>query len=345
MPALRGELSTGAPAGRCLPARRRLGSVLDIDDRWCGGRVYTDDLNEILVLHASAHQKELLAQSQEAAGRLGGLGRTASSSDSAAAVTVWVRADGAVTQARLHDQWRARLGRRDLGEAVAEALTGAQDAATRLWAESIEDGSITAGEEPASPAGRDQGWDEGRDEGRDQGRDEGGEAGDPVDFARELLALIGEVESYLPDLPGMAQNAVDHEASIGGPAGGITAVARQGALVRLDVDPRWLAEAPRNRIDEELSAVLAAALPGLRNQATSAMRGVAPVGRLMDLLDDPATLFARLGLGDANRSGDAGNPDQHRTADRYSDVGDAGRYSAAPGWRKEWPDEAGRSAL
>jgi hypothetical protein len=248
-------------------------------------------------------------------------------------VTVWVRADGAVTQARLHDQWRARLGRRDLGEAVAEALTGAQDAATRLWVESTEDESTTVGEEPASPAGRDQGWDEGR------------QAGDPVDFARELLALIGEVESYLPDLPGVAQNAVDGEVSIGGPAGGITAVARQGALVRLDVDPRWLAEAPRNRIDEELSAVLAAALPGLRNQATSAIRGVAPVGRLMDLLDDPATLFARLGLGDADRSGDAGNPDRHRTAGRYSDVGDAGRYSAAPGRRKEWPDEAGRSAL
>jgi hypothetical protein len=295
--------------------------VLDIDDRWCGGRVYTDDL------------KELLAQSQEAADRLGGLGRTASSSDSASAVTVWVRADGAVTQARLHDQWRARLGRRDLGEAVAEALTGAQDAATRLWAESTGDGSTTAGEEPASPAGR------------DQGRDEGGEAGDPADFARELLALLGEVESYLPDLPGVAQDAVDREVSIGGPAGGITAVARQGALVRLDVDPRWLAEAPRNRIDEELSAVLAAALPGLHNQATSAMRGVAPVGRLMNLLDDPATLFARLGLGYAGRGGGAVNLDRHRAADRHSDVGDAGRYSAAAGWRNEWQDEAGRSAL
>jgi hypothetical protein len=302
--------------------------VLDIDDRWCGGRVYTDDL------------KELLAQSQEAAGRLGGLGQTASSSDSAAAVTVWVRADGAVTQARLHDQWRARLGRRDLGEAVAEALTGAQDAATRLWAQSTSDGSTTAGEEPASPAGRDQD----RDDGRDQGRDKGREAGDPADFARELLALLGEVESSLPDLPGVAQDAVDREVSVGGPAGGITAVARQGALVRLDVDPQWLAEAPRNRIDEELSAALAAALPGLHNQATSAMRGVAPVGRLMNLLDDPATLFARLGLGDARRSGDAVNPDRHRAADRYSDVGDAGRYSAS-GWRKERPDEAGRSAL
>lgn len=233
--------------------------------------MYTDDL------------KELLAQSQDSAGRLGGLDRTASSSDSASAVTVWVRADGAVTQARLHDQWRSRLGRRELGEAVTEAITAAQEAATRLWVESTGDGPPAA-VEPAP----------------DRPAPEGRDAGDPVDFARELLALIGEVEAHLPDLAGVAQDAVDREVSIGGPAGGITAVARQGALVRLDIEPRWLAEAPRFRIDEELSAVLAQALPGLRNQATDALRGVAPVGRLMGLLDDPATLFARLGLADAD---------------------------------------------
>ncbi len=236
--------------------------------------------------------KEMLAQSREAAARLGGFDRTAMAADSAGAVTVTVRADGSVVQARLHDQWRSRLGTTELGTAVAEAITRAQGQAARDWAES------PGGAEPDTavgpiPAGVD---------------------GDPVEFARELLALLDDVERHLPGLADVAQQAVDREVRIGGPAGGITAVARQGVLVGLEENPQWMREAPRNRIEEELSAVLARALPGLQRQATATMRDVAPVGRLLGLLDDPATMFARLGLteGAANPEGaqnsGAGNP-------------------------------------
>jgi hypothetical protein len=221
--------------------------------------------------------KDLLAQSRQAAAQLGGLDRTAAAADGSGAVTVTVRADGSVVQARLHDQWRARLGSTELGTAVAEAITNAQTQSARDWAEA------PAGEpadHQAVPA-------------RDQSD---AEPGDPVEFFRELMALLDDVESRLPDLAEVAQQAVDTEVRVAGPSGGITATARQGVLTGLDLNPQWMREAPRNRVEEELSAVLAQALPGLQKQATSAMREVAPVGRLLGLLDDPATFLARLGL-------------------------------------------------
>ena len=218
--------------------------------------------------------KDLLAGAQDSAGRLGGQDRTATASDAAGIVVVTVRADGSVVQARLHDQWRSRLGSADLGAKVAEAVGVAQEKATQDWLENPGG----ARPEPIDP------------------RRAIAASEDPVDFARELVALLDEVEARLPDLAGIAQQAVDREVRVGGPAGGITAVARQGVLVSLELNPQWIREAPRNRIEEELSAVLAQALPGLQKQATSAMREVAPVGRLLGLLDDPASLFARLGL-------------------------------------------------
>lgn len=225
--------------------------------------------------------KEMLAQSREAAARLGGFDRTAMASDAAGAVTVTVRADGSVVQARLHDQWRSRLGSTDLGAAVAEAIAGAQSQAARDWAQApggtAPDVTIDPGSASATGSAADT-------------------RENPVDFARELLALLDDVEAYLPGLAEVAQQSVDREVRIPGPAGGITVVARQGVLVGLEENPQWMREAPRYRVEEELSAVLAQALPGLQRQATAAMREVAPVGRLLGLLDDPAALFTRLGL-------------------------------------------------
>lgn len=226
--------------------------------------------------------KELLAQSRHSAAQLGGLDRSTDASDSAGAVTVTVRADGSVVQARLHDQWRTRLGSTGLSAAVAEAITSAQSQSARDWA------GAAAGEPPthstqdftAIPV-------------NDREPD-----GDPVEFFRELMALLDDVERRLPDLAGIAQQAVEREIRVEGPSGGITAVARQGVLVAIEENPQWMREAPRNRIEEELSAVLAQALPGLPKQATAAMREVAPVGQLLGLLDDPATFLARLGLTD-----------------------------------------------
>jgi DNA-binding protein YbaB len=220
------------------------------------------------------HLKAILAEAQDSASRLGGLDRTTTASDEAGVVTVTVRADGSVVRARLHDQWRSRLGAADLSALVAEAIRIAQEKVSQEWAENPEGGEPVTVDLTSAKAGHE----------------------DPVDFARELMALLDEVEARLPDLTGVAQQAVDREVRVGGPAGGITAVARQGVLVSLELDPQWIREAPRNRIEEELSAVLAQALPGLRRQATDAMREVAPVGKLLGLLDDPATLFARLGL-------------------------------------------------
>lgn len=230
--------------------------------------------------------KNMLAQSREAAARLGGADRTATSADSAGSVTVTVRADGSVVQARLHDQWRTRLGSKELGTAVAEAIADAQSQAARDWAEAPGGGEP----EPAIDVSAARGTGE-----------------DPVEFARELMALLEEVEASLPDLATVAQQAVDREVRVSGPAGGMTAIARQGVLVGLEVNPQWMREAPRFRIEEELSAVLAQALPGLGRQADGAAREVAPVGRLLGLLDDPAALFARLGLaGKANADSERG---------------------------------------
>jgi hypothetical protein len=229
--------------------------------------------------------KEMLAQSRETAAQLGGLDRTTAASDAAGAVTVTVRADGSVVQARLHDQWRSRLGAADLSAAVAEAITSAQTRSTEDWA------AAPAGE-PSAPTPNGPTASEGEPD------------GDPVAFFRELMGLLDDVESRLPDLAAVAQQAVDREVRVAGPAGGLTAIARQGVLVGLEENPQWMREAPRFRVEEELSAVLAQALPGLPKQATAAMREVAPVGRLLGLLDDPAAFLARLGLTDrTDRSG------------------------------------------
>jgi hypothetical protein len=241
--------------------------------------------------------KDMLAESRETAARLGGLDRTATAADPTVSVTVTVRVDGTVVRARLHDQWRTRLGPKELGTAVAEAIAEAQSQAARDWAES------PGGElEPALDVST--AWATGED---------------PVEFARELMALLDEVEARLPDLATVAQQAVDREVRVTGPAGGITAIARQGVLAGLEENPQWMREAPRFRIEEELSAVLARALPGLGRQATTALRDVEPVGRLLGLLDDPAALFARLGLAasaNADRRNDGPADADRPNADR-----------------------------
>jgi len=238
--------------------------------------------------------KDMLARSQETAAGLGGLDRTAYATDATGAVTVTVRADGSVVQARLHDQWRPRLGSADLTTAVAEAITSAQEKAAREWVESPGDAGRLSAVEPGAAVGSGE---------------------DPVDFARELLDLLAEIEQHLPGLAGVAQQAVDEEVRVEGPAGGITAVTRQGTLVSLEVNPQWMREAPRHRIEEELSAALVQALPGVQKQATRALRDVEPVGRLLGLLDDPAQLFARLGLTSNPGSGQAMTGNGEATTD------------------------------
>lgn len=247
------------------PAIQVYGQVSNIDDR-NGGVMETDSL------------KETLALAQDSAGRLGGIGRTASAQDASGAVTVTVSASGAVIQAQLHDQWQARLRSADFSSAVAEAIAGAQRQAAQGWAEDAAEPSAAA---PSAVEA------ERRSDPPEQA---------PLDFARDLMALLDDVERSLPDLADVAQRAVDQEVRVEGPAGGITAVARQGVLVELTINPQWMREAPRNRVEEELTAVLAKALPGLTQQASGALREVAPVGRLLGILDDPENLFACLGL-------------------------------------------------
>ena len=222
--------------------------------------------------------RDATAQAQRQAARLDiGATAPASGSDPGGAVTVTVRADGAVVGARLHDSWRQRIAG-NLTGAVTQAITAAQKDATQSWLDTVGEDVDPA---PAPPARREV-----------PARFDGA---DPAAFAGHLHGLLQEVEAKLAGLPRLASEAAQRTVEVRGPAGGITATAREGTLVSLECDERWLADAPRSRVEAELADVLARALPGVQQQVTGAIR-VGPVGELLDLADDPATLFARLGL-------------------------------------------------
>jgi hypothetical protein len=223
--------------------------------------------------------REATAQAQRQAARLDMASvAPVAAADPTGAVTVTVRADGAVVGVRLQDNWRKRIGG-DLAGAVVAAISAAQRDATQAWL----DGVNAETETPPPPAAALPGT---------PARFAGA---DPAAFARELQGLLAEVEAQLGDLPSRAREAAQQTVEVRGPAGGITAVAQEGALVRLDCDERWLAEAPRSRVEAELDTVLTRALPGVQQQVTGALRA-GPVGELLDLAGDPATLFAHLGL-------------------------------------------------
>jgi len=224
--------------------------------------------------------REATADARRQAARLGQAARTTvTGADPAAAVSVTVRADGAVTGVSLHDRWRERSAG-DLSGAVVAAVGAAQQTAVEAWTaavtadESDVDVEAPAVEETVRPAE---------------------EPGNPAAFAHELNGLLMLVEDQLGEISRLAEEAAQRTVEVTGPAGGITAIAQQGVLLRLGCDDRWLAEAPRSRIEAELSAALTKALPGLRNQVDGAIR-VGPVGELLDLAADPAALFRRLGL-------------------------------------------------
>jgi hypothetical protein len=221
--------------------------------------------------------REATAHARREAARLGHVTRTeVAAADPTGAVSVTVRADGAVVAVALHDQWRTRSAG-DLSAAVVAALGAAQQAAAEAWSQALATNESDVDvDEPVT---------EGQPE----------RPGDPAEFARELNGLLMLVEEQLGDLPRLAAEAAERTVEVAGPAGGITAVARQGTLIRLDCDDRWLSEAPRSRVGAELSAALTKALPGLRRQVDDAIQ-VGPVGELMDLAADPAVLFRRLGL-------------------------------------------------
>jgi len=222
--------------------------------------------------------RDVTAQAQRQAARLDLRTTTpVSGSDPAAAVTITVRADGAVIGARLHDNWRQRIAG-DLTSAVVQAIAAAQQDVTQSWLDTVHEEAELA---PPPIVRRDV-----------PARFDGA---DPAAFARHLHGLLQEVEAKLADLPRLASEAAQQTVEVRGPAGGITATAREGTLVSLECDERWLADAPRSRVEAELADVLARALPGVQQQVTGAIR-VGPVGELLDLADDPATLFARLGL-------------------------------------------------
>ncbi|NUR47274.1 MAG: hypothetical protein HOV71_03980 [Hamadaea sp.] len=221
--------------------------------------------------------REATAEAQQHAARLRDLtSAEVSGADPAGAVTVTVRSDGAFVDARLHEDWRKRsVG--DLSAVVAAALGVAQQSAADAWSAAV------AADTPAPP------------DVREDPAPSTAERADPAVFAQSLNSLLQQVEDRLAELPEIAAQAATRVVEATGPSGGITAVAREGTLIRLDCDDRWLADAPRSRIEAELCAALGKALPGLRDQVDGAIR-VGPVGELLDLAADPAALFRKLGL-------------------------------------------------
>jgi DNA-binding protein YbaB len=211
---------------------------------------------------------------------------SATGRDPAGAVAVTMTADGAVSGVELDSGWRAKLGSAGLGDAVAAAVAAAQRASTERWAEAVE-----ADREPAPPAPAESGSSEPATVPPDRFR-----GADTGEYARELLGLLEEVESRLAGLPDVVERELAREVDATGPRGTIRVVAQQGSVVSVHADDRWLAEAPRDRVEDELGAALRAALPGLNHRLQAAVRGVSPIGELFSLLDDPAELMRRLGL-------------------------------------------------
>ncbi|NUR70100.1 MAG: hypothetical protein HOU81_04720 [Hamadaea sp.] len=221
--------------------------------------------------------RQAAAEARQQSARLAALtSAEVSGSDAGGAVAVTVRADGAFVALSLHDEWRKRSGG-DLSAAVVAALAAAQQSATEAWSAAVAYDSPQTLDLPGESA------------------PSTADSGDPALFAQSLDSLLQQVEERLAELPDRAAEAATRVVEATGPAGGVIAVAREGALVRVDCDERWLAEAPRTRIEAELTAALAKALPGLRNQVDAAIR-VGPVGELLDLAADPAALFRKLGL-------------------------------------------------
>jgi hypothetical protein len=208
-----------------------------------------------------------------------------SGSDAAGVVTVEVSPRGAVLGVRLDERWRARLADGDLGKAVVEALGSTQQAAATAWANGSRPAAAadSSAPPPADVPGRAL-----------RSRPEG------AGFARELLSLLMQVETTLSSLPELAAEAATREVLVRGDSMAVTAVARQGVLVRVECDQHWLDAARTGQVERELTSVLTRALPGIGDQVIAELRGTGRIGELLDLAADPVALMGRLGVVVAN---------------------------------------------
>jgi DNA-binding protein YbaB len=223
------------------------------------------------------------AQAQEHATSLASaLSGVAWGEDDAGAIRTALNHEGRVVSVMLSIRWRSRVDSLALGSAVVQAVSAAGQAMAEGRTVPARSGSDHAAPppEPATTMPRNM-------------------PASPELATTWLASLLQEVESSMDELQATATRAAEREIEGRSGTGMVTAASRAGALVRVEVTQRWLQDATREQIQEELQQALAAALPGQVRQIKEALRGTGRVGELLHLAADPVALMRSLGLGHA----------------------------------------------
>jgi DNA-binding protein YbaB len=194
--------------------------------------------------------EQLQAEAQQLWGLLAAASSTPASYegyDRTGAVQVLVDQDGQVRDIQLSGSWRSHIDPRDLGPAVVEAVGAAVNQRAAAWAEPV-----------ATGAGR---------RGRAAGDAEGA-AAEPGQSAfgpllggpllgdglsgRQLLDLLDGVEAELDGFQQRVRQWLARGAEGRSDGGHVTAVLAGGQLSRVEIDPRWAAQARHTEIGREI---------------------------------------------------------------------------------------------
>jgi len=191
--------------------------------------------------------------------------------------------DGGVVAVQINLRWRSRLDGRDFGTAVVEAVAAAGQA--------LVEGRIVPAPRATPEA--------------DQPSPEPPMVldGSPEASMRRLWELLNDVEASMDQVRDVAAQAASGEATGRSATGTVAAMARGGALVRVECDRIWLRDATREQVQADLQQALAAALPGQLLRVRAAVRNAGRMGELFDLAADPMRLMAALGVVAPTRSG------------------------------------------
>ncbi|WP_243789913.1 YbaB/EbfC family nucleoid-associated protein [Saccharopolyspora gloriosae] len=194
--------------------------------------------------------------------------------DPGGVVTVCVTDIGEFRSVELASGWRSTTDPRSLSTHVVAAANDATMQAATVQAEAVQSAPPEA---PAAPAG-------------------GISASDEPITAADAMQLINTVSA---DLEAFNQRMTDVVgATVSGQSGGghVRGTARQGQILKLDVDATWCSAARNTEIEGELTDVLQA----LRDKTSPADLTNGPqspaISQLYALASDPQRLLRRLGL-------------------------------------------------
>ncbi|HZM81388.1 MAG TPA: hypothetical protein VFC19_37150 [Candidatus Limnocylindrales bacterium] len=177
------------------------------------------------------------------------------SSGTGGPATIVMNFDGGVVEARLHSQWRRKLGFGDLGAAVVSAVREAQ---RLVSASEMPERPRVAEAAPSQPSPA----------------PEVAVEASTDEFASYLRTLLVDVQAVLPQVAAETLHAAREEVTVKGANGAVIATVRGGHLVRMICARTWVARTGQGEIGRVLTDVPARALPGGMARVTARMAAV-----------------------------------------------------------------------